>query len=141
MRHNVNDFHYFLMLNRILTSSIRYTYTYIQFSSFYNSHCHCTCTMTLHLWLANQHLNLCHPKFSPIATLQLHTYIPLFLQNGATFSIQSTKLPHLAVLMSWSTSNTNTTRFSKSRRSGIRLFIQHRRLTYELFEVFPSILF
>ena len=116
----------FLMLNRILTSSIPYTYTYIQFSTFYNSHCHCTCTMTLHLWLANQHFNLCHPKF----------LIPLFLQNGATFSIQSTKLPHLAVLMSWSTSNTNTTRFSKSRRSGIRLFIQHRRLTYELFEVF-----
>ena len=64
MRHNVNDFHYFLMLNRILTSSIPYTYTYIQFSTFYNSHCHCTCTMTLHLWLANQHFNLCHPKFS-----------------------------------------------------------------------------
>ena len=63
MRHNVNDFHYFLMLNRILTSSIPYTYTYIQFSTFYNSHCHCTCTMTLHLWLANQHFNLCHPKF------------------------------------------------------------------------------
>ena len=61
MRHNVNDFHYFLMLNRILTSSI--PYTYIQFSTFYNSHCHCTCTMTLHLWLANQHFNLCHPKF------------------------------------------------------------------------------
>ena len=58
------------------------------------------------------------------------------------FSIQSTKnYLFLVDVLTWSTSNKNTTRFSK-RRSGMCLFIQHRRLTYEqyrLFEVFSSI--